>query len=310
MELIELKMLQALPLEVKIMKTKQRIREWYEYHNGKVYVSSSGGKDSTVLLDIVRSVYPNVVAVFIDTGLEYPEIKEFVKTIDNVVTVRPKMAFNKVIQKYGYPVISKVQSHFIHAVSNTTSEVLKNKHINGINRDGSKTQFVISDKWKYLINAPFKISDQCCNIMKKNPVKKYEKETGNAPIIGAMADESKQRSIIYMRNGCNSFEVDRPISTPLGFWKEKDIWDYLKLYDLPYSKIYDMGETRTGCMFCMYGVHMEKGENRFQRMQNTHPKQYDYCMKNVEDGGLGLAEVLDYINVSYKSNIDIKNLHQ
>ena len=306
MEINELKMLQALPLDIKIAKSKLRIDEWYRWFSGKVYVSFSGGKDSTVLLHLVRSMYPEVKAVFIDTGLEYPEIKSFVKTIENVITVRPKMPFNKVIQKYGYPVISKVQSHYIHAVSHTTSEVLKRKHIDGINRDGSKTQFVISDKWKYLITAPFKISDQCCNVMKKNPVKKYEKETGNSPIIGTMADESVQRGIVYMRNGCNSFETDRPISTPLGFWTEKDIWNYLKLYKIPYSKIYDMGENRTGCMFCMYGSHLEHGNNRFQRMQKTHPKQWDYCMKDVSEGGLGMKEVLDFINVPYMNNVDKK----
>lgn len=80
----ELKMLQALPLEVKILKTKQRIREWVdEFGENGVHVSFSGGKDSTVLLDLVRGVYPDVQAVFVDTGLEYPEIKQFVNTINN-----------------------------------------------------------------------------------------------------------------------------------------------------------------------------------------------------------------------------------
>ena len=302
MEQIELKMLQCLPLDVKILKTNQRIREWYEYWNGKVYISFSGGKDSTVLLHLVRNLYPNVEAVFIDTGLEFPEIRTFVKTIDNVTTVRPKMQFNKVLEKYGYPVVSKEQSHYITLVRNTKSEVLKNKHINGINRDGSKTQFTISKKWKYLITAPFKISDQCCQVMKKRPVKKYEKETGNTAIIGTMTEESVMRQKVYLKNGCNAFENTRPISAPISFWNERDIWDYIKLYNLPYSTIYDMGYQRTGCMFCMYGVHLEKGKNRFQIMQTTHPKQHEYCIKDIEQGGLGLAKVLDYINVSHEND--------
>ena len=93
MKLEELKLMQNYPLWMKVEKTKQRIREWYEYYNGEVYVSFSGGKDSTVLLHIVRSVYPDVEAVFSDTGLEYPEIKEFVKSFDNVTIVRPEMSF-------------------------------------------------------------------------------------------------------------------------------------------------------------------------------------------------------------------------
>lgn len=68
----DLAMLQALPLDVKIEKTKRRIKEWYDYWDGQVYVSFSGGKDSTVLLDLVRNVcgYTDVPAVFVDTGLE------------------------------------------------------------------------------------------------------------------------------------------------------------------------------------------------------------------------------------------------
>ena len=110
----ELQQMQSLPLEIKIMKTQARIREWVQHFGLEdVYVSFSGGKDSTVLLDIARKVYPKIEAVFIDTGLEYPEIREFVKTFDNVVWLHPKMNFYQVIKKYGYPLISKEVSECI-----------------------------------------------------------------------------------------------------------------------------------------------------------------------------------------------------
>ena len=111
----ELIMLQALPLDLKVAKTKLRIREWIDYYGEEnVYVSFSGGKDSTVLLDLVRSEYPNIEAVFVDTGLEYPELKEFVNSFDNVTIIRPKMSFKQVIEKYGYPIISKEQSRYLY----------------------------------------------------------------------------------------------------------------------------------------------------------------------------------------------------
>lgn len=110
----DLKMLQALPLEIKILKTQQRIREWVQFYGEDgVCVSFSGGKDSTVLLHLVRSLYPNVRAVFSDTGLEFPEIRNFVKTFDNVDWVRPKMTFGEIVTKYGYPLFSKEISNTI-----------------------------------------------------------------------------------------------------------------------------------------------------------------------------------------------------
>ena len=100
--------MQAAPLSVKVSLTKSRIREWVKrFGEDGVYVSFSGGKDSTVLLHLVRETYKNVPGVFCDTGLEYPEIREFVRTFDNITWLKPKMNFRAVIEKYGYPFISK-----------------------------------------------------------------------------------------------------------------------------------------------------------------------------------------------------------
>lgn len=93
----DLRRLQALPLEIKIKMTQRRIRDWVKkYGEDGVYVSFSGGKDSTVLLHIVREMYPDIEAVFVNTGLEYPEIQKFVKTFANVTILRPKMRFDEV----------------------------------------------------------------------------------------------------------------------------------------------------------------------------------------------------------------------
>lgn len=104
----ELSQLQLLPLDIKIKKTQQRIREWVE-HFGEdgVVVSFSGGKDSTVLLDITRKLFPNIKAVYFDTGLEYPEIRKFVKSFDNVDWMKPDLTFKQVIEKFGYPFFGK-----------------------------------------------------------------------------------------------------------------------------------------------------------------------------------------------------------
>lgn len=170
----QLEQRQGQPLDIKEQLTANRIKAYYERLNGKVYVSFSGGKDSTVLLHLVRRIYPNVPAVFIDTGLEYPEIRDFVKTIDNVVWLKPKMPFTQVIEQYGYPVISKENAQKIKEIRTTKSEKLKHKRLYGDEKGNGK----LSEKWQFLINAPFKISDRCCHVMKKGQLRNMRKKPG------------------------------------------------------------------------------------------------------------------------------------
>ena len=342
-EAYELKQMQSLPLDIKIRMTKERIRQWYEYWDGQIYISFSGGKDSTVLKHIVDSMYDDIPAVFVNTGLEYPEIQKFAMSQKNVVTVRPEMRFDEVIKKYGYPVVSK-------EVAQTVWEAKKNaktgkyayrvKKLNGelLDKNGKLSTYNIP-KWKFLLDAPYDISHKCCDVMKKRPAKTYEKTTGRKAIIGTLASESTLRKTQWVRYGCNAFESKRPTSQPLSFWTEQDILHYIKQFDVPYCSVYgeivpvDDGEQfegqlttfdvlsdyegtllkttgcdRTGCIFCMFGCHLEKEPNRFQRLKETHPRQYEYCISGGEyvDGkwqpskeGLGLGKVLDYINVKY-----------
>lgn len=281
----QLKRFQALPINQKIALSERRIDEWYRYFNGKVYVSFSGGKDSTVLLHIVRKLFPDVPAVFVNTGLEYPEIKQFVKTIDNVIWLKPKMNFKKVIERYGYPVISKRVSRALSDIKNASekNKATVNLRLSGYNRKGIYCPSMkLAEKWKYLINSPFKISDKCCEIIKKNPLNKYIKLTSQYPITGIMASESSMRMKDYITHGCNSFNTKIPISKPIVFWTEKNIWQYIRDKNIAYSEIYNMGELRTGCMFCMFGYQFEEpGKTRFDRMKKSHPKIYNYCMNKL-----------------------------
>ena len=278
-------------LDDKIKRTKQLIMEWYAQFNGKVYVSFSGGKDSTVLLHIARNTLgcSDIVGVFDDTGLEYPEIRDFVKKQENIIWIKPKLSFKQVIEKYGYPIISKEQSYYIYQLRTTRSEKVRKLRLKG----GTKGKFKIADKWKPLINADFKINNACCDVMKKRPFKDFEKETGLNPIIGIMADESSLRFQKYMQGDCNQYSAKHPTSHPMMFWNEQDVLQYIKRNNLPIASVYGeiveengklrtTGVHRTGCMFCMYGVHLEQiGQTRFDKMRITHPQLYDYIMHKL-----------------------------
>lgn len=282
--------LQALPLEQKINLAERRIRQFYESQGGRVYIAFSGGKDSTVLLHMVRSLYPDVPAVFSNTGLEFPEVVDFVKGVHNVEIIRPEQTFNKVVEEHGFPVPSKETARYVREARTTKSADLLNKRMNGKpRRDGKGVVGMIPHKWKFLVDAPFQISERCCDVMKKRPFHKYQKGSGRAPFIGIMAIDSRLRFRSIIRNGCNIVDGDKPQSRPMAMWTDDDVWAYIKSKGLAYSPIYDMGYDRTGCMFCMFGMFGNSGRDRFERMAETHPKQYAYCM-----GKLGLQEVIDY----------------
>ena len=329
----DLKMLQSLPLEIKVLKTQQRIREWVDYYgtNG-VYVSFSGGKDSTALLHLVRELYPDVEAVFVNTGLEYPEIQQFVKTFDNVTILRPKMRFDEVIKTYGYPIISKEVSLTICYAKKGSVWAVNN--LNGLNRFGEPNEFKKSmyAKYKPLLDANFLISNECCSVMKKSPIKKYAHQTGKMAITGQTAEESELRTQQWLKHGCNAFENKNPISNPMSFWTEQDILQYIKQHKIPIASVYGevvfednpdqirfdgfesgklttSGCKRTGCIFCGFGCHLEKEPSRFQRLKETHPKQYAYCIGGGEFNeqgiwqpskeGLGMGYVFDRLNEIY-----------
>lgn len=374
----QLEFLQSLPLDIKIKKTQLRIREWYEYWEGDVYVAFSGGKDSTVLLDIARKMYPNIEAVYCDTGMEYPEIKEFVKSHDNVTIIRPKYTFKQILTKFGYPVISKEVARTIehgrkfindnitktidwvpyqldlltkwvsdniipmpaqalndpryglpeepiplrgsgitYNVASLLGLLRKDNYLMWKMKRNERSQYNRA-KWRHLLNFNFKISDRCCEYMKKSPSHRYSTMTGKQPIIGTMADEGALRLKTWLKYGCNTFKGTKS-SKPLSFWTEQDIYQYIVENDLTIASVYgkiikdDKGEyhttgcDRTGCVFCMFGLQMENEPNRFQRLKQTHPKLWDYCMRGGEvsdtgwwqpsKDGLGMAYVLERLRL-------------
>ena len=338
--LAELKQRQALPLEVKVLMSKQRIREWIdEFGEDGVYVSFSGGKDSTVLLHLVREDFPNVKAMFVDTGLEYPEVRAFAMAQEDVDVVRPKLTFKEVIKTKGYPFIGKEVSKNIYyarrAIEKGDMENIHLKKMNGELKDenGERSSFN-TEKYKFMVDAPYLFGDGCCAVMKKSPAHAYEKATGRVKITGQMADESRLRMQKWLRSGCNAFDAKRPTSNPMSFWTEQDVLNYIKINKIPIAPVYGAieidyealdqekgqmtfsdllgipetfplkttGCSRTGCMFCGFGCHLEK-ESRFVKMKETHPQIYDYIMRPESQGGLNYKEIIDWLNEHGNLNI-------
>ena len=268
-----------------------------------VTVSISGGKDSAVLLDLARRCFPDIEAVYVNTRLDFPEVRRFAMNTPNVTVLQPKMRFAEVIKEYGWCFPTKETACTIYYARKGSAWAIK--RLQGLNGDGTQSKYRQSHyvKWAYLVDSPFKISDRCCSIMKEAPLEKYEKESGKHPMVGTMAVESERRRQAWLQTGCNNFDSKHPISKPLSFWTTQDILRYIREYSLPIASVYGdiveddkgrlttTGEQRTGCIMCPIGAYRD-AVNRFQRMAISHPKLHEYCMD-----ALGLGAFLDYVGV-------------
>ncbi len=83
-------------------------------------------------------------------------------------------------------------------------------------------------------NEEIELSEKCCDILKKDPLKKAEREMGRfLPVTGEMAMDSRDRMTAYRMTGCNLFDSDRPKSKPLGPMTEQAILQFIYTRNLP-----------------------------------------------------------------------------
>lgn len=331
MDYRELKMLQALPLNIKVAKSKLRIREAIDYFGvDGVYIPVSGGLDSMVLSYIVEEYQreygiekSRIPRVNSNTGVEFPSVLKRARELSDI-EVRPSMTPYEVWTKIGYPIGSKKVSRMIRDIQNPTEKNIntRNLYLTGIKRDGSKgsSRCKLSKEYYPFIDGTIKVkvSEKCCDIVKKEPLHRFEKETGRIPLLGTMASEGGTRSDGYLKTGCNAFHIGK--SMPIGFWTKQDILQFIVINNIKIAEeygeikvdeagdLYTTGEERTGCFTCPFGVKFDKGENRFQRMKRIHPKMWEFVIKGGHidtDGyykpknGLGIGRLLDLIGIEY-----------
>lgn len=325
---------QALPLDIKIRMTKRRIVEYVEmYGLDSVYISFSGGIDSTILLDMAREQYPDMKAVFADTWMEMPQVRAFVHGFKNVDRVKPFLSMKEVINQCGWCFPSKEVAALIEGVRNDAPWAIRK--LNGVDKNGNTSLYRQRyRKWRFLVDAPFKITPGCCEELKEKPLAVYEALTGRHPIVALMADESERRKNAYLRTGCNSFDtrkvfdeekgryeektVSRPISKPMSFWTKNDVLQYAYCKKLPIASPYGvigkqgyvpgqmflLGDDDITCHGCKYYTTGEKRTgclfcpvgchlDGFSKFRRL--KKYDPRLYDYCMEELGEKEVLEWI---------------
>lgn len=265
----EFRILYALPPEMKVKKTQQRIREFYYHFGGSVFLSFSGGIDSTVLGHIIKSMgkpFSDIEFVFFDTHNEQPSVYDIVREWNATVISSPYTP-QEVVEKVGYPLFNKELAHTMDAMKRGLNYAKNTKNPHNL-----ELMEECRGRLKLFLEAPLMISDKCCTLSKKRPSAEFTKKTGKYPILATLATESYLRMQQYLKRGCNAFEGEIK-STPLGFWNKKDILWYIAQNDLKIADCYKakisvypllgyktcklFGVERTGCLYCGFGKGIE-----------------------------------------------------
>ena len=286
----DLKSLQSRSLDEKIIWSHAVIKKaWGK--KCRWSTAFSAGKDSTVLLHLLLQHQQDIPVIYGNTMIEFPECIQFAKFLRkewhlNYYEARPAVSFWWVVQEYGWPLMGKTFG------------------VGGVAHKSSRKQFFQELEehgeldGQYAIQAEVPISSACCTFLKVRPSAKVQKQLGiEGVFLGILAGESRQRMFNFLKYG-ELYEVKTDHlwkCHPLAIWTDDDVWAYIKRFNVPYAKLYDMGyyndfgeyihHKRNGCMFC--GMDIKFPDNHLAIMRRTHPKLWEFLMKKK-----GLGQVL------------------
>lgn len=286
-------------LNNKIIEAQHRIEELYKLSRGRAILAFSGGKDSMVVLSLIKqceealTIDKNaIVALFSNTGMELQQTIDFVNWVNDnyypVTTIQPKLPFGE-IMKLGKPIKSKFISSNLGRFQKTYKQ---DKTYLKIVRDEYKSQSMyLGDKNLHLAHPLFdiKISNECCNYLKKYPSKDWQEEHDYlGTLTGERSGEGGLRSYVAQQRSssggrlCLRFREGTPIMSPIIDWGDDEVDEYIKLYNIPLSKAYTLlGMKRTGCIGCPFAQDLESNLELLFIHDKPRYKAIMYYLKDV-----------------------------
>lgn len=339
---------QKQPYEFKVAYARTRAREFVNEccKRDLDYHVSVGGLDSITLFLFLKSIGisdaigiscsyledKSIIAVHKKLGIEC--IKPLVKEVtpDGKVIRWTK---SKVIQEFGFPVLSKEIANKIETLAHPTEDNKTVRHAIITGETGelggyqTDSRMRLADRWLKKFGGyaneyegtdydipDFEVSSKCCYYLKEKPCDDWAKEHNSVPFLGLMASEGGRRAKSLMINGCNYFGKSTIRSCPFAIFNRQDLLQLALDLDVPVPEIY--GEIkrksdgtlyttkaqRTGCSLCGFGIHMEKRPHRFDRIHERNPKEWEYLMyhlyKDKDGNEYGWGKVLTYIGVDWE----------
>ena len=254
-----------------------------KYGEENFYLSFSGGKDSTILHYLIDMAIPNnkIPRVFVNTGIEYLDIVKFVKELaeqdDRFIIINTNKPIKKVLEENGYPFKSKDHSLRVNQFNRGTNENYIKKYLTGYEKNGKESKFVCPQILKYQFKEKWKYnySNLCCQKLKKEPFKKYMKESGKRITITGMRKEeggnrARLNCVITDSNG--KIIKFHPLIVVDEEWEN---W-FIDKYQIKLCRLYypPFNFNRTGCKGCPYSLDLQ---NQLDIMAEYLPNERKQC---------------------------------
>jgi len=308
---MELTQDQELMLEMAVDDAMFRIKRDYERLEGNIYLSFSGGKDSTVVGELIKmcKLPTDIEFVFSNTGIEFDATKRFVQNYDypNVRMVKPRKPWGKVLKDHGTPVLSKLKSEALGTYQKSIDDPLSTSRgrqlISGVSEKGgvvgdSRTMYGLAEKHFHFLHPDleYDIANRCCHYMKKLPFTDYEKDSGvDGAFSGVRTAEGGVRAIAY--DSCVKFKrkhgKDFLLSMPIIDWTDEVVELFIKKYNVKLSDAYEVYDLkRTGCVGCPFA-----GDNLYHELKMTkehEPLRYKATMKWLGTAYMDMGHEFDF----------------
>ena len=257
----------------RIEKIKQ-INSEYDLETN-AYLSFSGGKDSTILHYLIDLVLPNnnIPRVFINTGIEYQAIIEFVKelaaTDKRIIILNSGVNIKQMLDKEGYPFKSKEHSSKINMYQkgSRSASVMRYK-------EGNRFSCPKILQYQFSPDFQLKVSRNCWHRLKKEPIKSGQKANNKSIILtGMRRDEGGQRANI----GCITTDANGNLKMfhPLLVVNEEFEKEFIKRNNIKLCKLYyhPYNFERTGCKGCPFALGLQKQLDVMERLLPAEKKQ-------------------------------------
>lgn len=335
-----------LPYAAKVGLAKNRIWEWRDicWQNDRDYAVSVGGLDSITLLALVRETLGEDAPGISVSVLEDRSIQAVHREM-RVISVKPKMSKTRVLQEYGFPVVSKLAAAKIERLQQPgdTSPIIRaymTGDMGAWGGYGHNDRFKLPDKWVELFGglykemrpdlnckcAPFKVSDKCCYWLKELPVQEYQEEHHIWPFLGLMQSEGGRRQYSLRMHGCNYVGETTARSCPFNYFTRQDLLQlaldlkvhvpeiYGEIVRDPDGTLRTTKAQRTGCSMCGFGIHLDQRPHHFDLLREQNENEWEFwmykCCTDENGEKYGWGRVLDWIGVGWENKWDTELVGQ